>query len=304
MARLKKSIIQKSKLLIKSERTSFNSTETRIEKIYRFALQNRGGQFPNFEADHEFSNEAFKFAGKIQGLVERLARFLKERELKGIARFFFKNGRLLLELILYKCKIDITYLLLNEGLTTQVIIMTATAGGAAGFTISWFSAGASLVAPPLVISIILLRNVGQQIVNQRNYSKFKKLVKKMFEDNELKQTIRALFLEGEVPTTNTSIAMKLLDSDKNYLPEFNFKSDQTFEEFIKARMKEELGLVEHPTQEQLEEIIHRTKIKTKHKGKTVYFNDFIDEIAEGPDDIIDAEIVNEAIRVKVKNKEL
>ena len=96
--------------------------------------------------------------------------------------------------------------------------------------------------------------------------------------------------------------MKPWDSDKNPLPEFNFDSDQTFEEFIKARMKEELGLVENPTPEQLEEIIHNRKIR--NKGKTVYFKDFIKEIAEDPDDIIDAEIVKEAIKVKVKNEEL
>ena len=39
--------------------------------------------------------------------------------------------------------------------------------------------------------------------------------------------------------------MKPWDSDKNPRPEFNFDSDQTFEEFIKVRMKEELGLVEN-----------------------------------------------------------
>ena len=305
MERLKNSIIKKSKLVRQSDRPIFNSKETRIKKIYKVALENRGGEFENFQADHEFSNEVFKLAEEIKGLVERLARFLKERELKGVARIFFKNGRLLLELILYKCSIDISYSVLTEGLSIQVIVITATAGGAAGFTLSWFSAGASLVAPPVLISILLIRSVAQQIVNQRDYAKFKKLVTQMLEDDELKQTIRAFFMEGEVPKANL-IEMKPLDSDKTPLPEFNFdlQSDQTPEEFIKARMEEELGLVENPTQEQLEEIINRRKINRKPKGKTVYFKDFIDEIAEVPDDIIDAEIVEEPIRVKVKNEEL
>ena len=307
MERLKNSIIKKSKLVRQSDRPIFNSKETRIKKIYKVALENRGGEFENFQADHEFSNEVFKLAEEIKGLVERLARFLKERELKGVARIFFKNGRLLLELILYKCRIDITYSLLTEGLSTQVIVITATAGGAAGFTLSWFSAGASLVAPPVLISILLIRSVAQQIVNQRDYANFKKLVNKMLEDDELKQTLRAVFTEGEVPKAKANLVeMKPVDSDKNTLPEFNFdfQSDQTLEEFIKARMEEELGLVENPTQEQLEEIINRRKINRKPKGKTVYFKDFIDEIAEVPDDIIDAEIVEEPIRVKVKNEEL
>jgi hypothetical protein len=302
MERLKNSIIDKSVIKSDIPIPTPNSKEIKIKKIYNFALENRGGQFENFQADHEFSNEVFKLAQQIKRLVERLASFLKERELKGVAGIFFKNGRLVLELILYKCRIDITYSLLTEGLSTQVIVITATAGGAAGFTLSWFSAGASLVAPPILISILLIRSVAQQIVNQRDYSKFKKLVTKMLEDDELKQTIRALFLEeGEVPTT-TLIEMKPWDSDKNPLPEFNFDSDQTFEEFLKARMEEELGLVENPTPEQLKEIIDNRKIRKK--GKTVYFKDFIKEIAEDTDDIIDVEIVQEAIKVKVKNEEL
>ncbi len=121
MERLKNSIVKKSKLVRQSNRFISNSKE--IKKIYRFALQNRGGQFEKFQADHEFSNEVLKLADEIKRLVERLARFLKERELKGVARIFFKNGRLLLELLLYKCKIDITYSLLTEGLSTQVIII-------------------------------------------------------------------------------------------------------------------------------------------------------------------------------------
>ena len=59
--------------------------------------------------------------------------------------------------------------------------------------------------------------------------------------------------------------------------EFNFDSDQTFEEFVKSRMKEELGFVENPPPEQLEEMIHNRKIRNKRK--TVYFKDFIKEIA-------------------------
>ena len=296
MERLKNSIIKKSTLVRQSHRSISNSKKIKIKKIYRVALENRGGQFEEFQADHEFSNEVFKLAHEIKGLVERLARFLKERELKGVARIFFKNGRLLLELILHKCKIDITYAFLTEGLSTQVIVITTTVGGAAGFTLSWFLAGTSLVAPPVLTSILLIRSVAQQIVNQRDYSKFKTLVNKMLEDEELKQTIRAFFLEGEAPTA-TPIEIKLWNSDKNPLPEFNFDSAQTFEEFIKARMKEELGLVENPTPEQLEEIINTRKIKKKPKGKTVYFKDFINQIGEDSDDIIDAEIVK-----KVKNK--
>ena len=118
MERLKNSIIKKSKLVIKLDRFTPNFKKIRVKTIYKFALNDRGGQFENFQANHEFSNEVFMLAQEIKGLVERLASFLKERELRGVATFFFKNGRLILELILCKCRIDITYFLLTEGLTT------------------------------------------------------------------------------------------------------------------------------------------------------------------------------------------
>lgn len=132
MERLKNSIIKKSKLTNNGNKrilNSLNPKDMKIKKIYKVALETHGGQFEEFKVNHEFSNEVFKLAQDIKGLVERLARFLKERELKGVARIFFKNGRLLLELLLYKCRIDITYSLLTEGLSTQVIVITASAGG-------------------------------------------------------------------------------------------------------------------------------------------------------------------------------
>lgn len=79
MERLKNSIIKKSKLVIKPDSHIPNSKEMRIKKIYKFALRNRGGQFENFQVDHEFSNEVFKLAQEIKGLIERLTSFLKQR---------------------------------------------------------------------------------------------------------------------------------------------------------------------------------------------------------------------------------
>ena len=210
-----------------------NSKEARIKKIYKFALNNRGRQqFEDFEAQHEFSNEDFKLAQEIKGIVERLARFLKQRKLKGLLKNFFKGGRLILELILYRCNINITYSILSEGLSTQVIVLTATAGGAAGFTISWFSAGASLVFPPLLISILFLRNLTQQILDQREYSKFKKMVNRLLDEEELKETIQAFFMEGEVEGLTPSskrLEMKPLDFDKNPALKHDFESNWFFE---------------------------------------------------------------------------
>ena len=83
--------------------------------------------------------------------------------------------------------------MLTERLSTQVIIITLTVGGAAGFIFSWFSVGASLVAPPVLISSLLIRSIAQQIIHQRNYlknyAKFKNLVNQLLQDDEVRQTI-------------------------------------------------------------------------------------------------------------------
>jgi hypothetical protein len=302
MERLKRSIINKSNCPPSETNLPILSIkQARTKKIYNFAL--RGGQFDppvdELQAAHEFSNEIFNLAQGIRRIIYRLATFLKKRELKGIANIFFKNGKLILELVLYKCQIDITYSILTNGLSNQVIILTSTLGGALGFTISWFSVGAILVSPPLLISVLLLRSATQQILNQRDYSNFKKMVNKMLDDDELKETIRAFFIEGEGQTNvSEGLKMKLVDSNENFELDFKFNSepDENLEEFTKARMKEELGLVENPTESQFKEIIDR-KVKRKPRRKTILFGEFIDEIGVDlpDDDFIDAEIIRRNI---------
>ena len=316
MERLKKSIINKSKL-IPSKSRILNPKDDKIRRIYKFALDNRGGDNDNFNqmleeinTNHEFSNEVFKLTQEIEKVVARLAKYLKERELKGVLKIFLKSGRLILELLLYKCNIDMSYTLLTEELSTQVIVFTITAGGAAGFTLSWFSVGAALVTPPLIISVLLLRSLRQQISNQRDYLKFKKMINKMLAENDLKDTLRAMYMEVGGPTNSYGkLKMGPLDSDTNLIlqHDFNSESGKDIDEFIKERMKEEFGLIENPTERQLQEII-QGKVKRKRRGKTVYFRDFVDEMADhdadlaGPDiidlDIVDAEIIKEPIRLK------
>ena len=123
------SIIRKCKLIIEDDKSTPNSKEIKMKNIYKLALSPRRGQFENFQANLDSSGEAFKLAQQIKGLVERLAIFLKEKELNGLAKIFFKNGSMVLGIILYKCKIQVTYSLLTDGLSSQVIIITSTKGG-------------------------------------------------------------------------------------------------------------------------------------------------------------------------------
>ena len=88
MERLKSSIIKKSDF-VRLKTLVSSSKEMKIKQIYRFALTNRGGQIEELQADHASPNEVFHLAQNIKGIVERLAVFLKKRELKGVARIFF-----------------------------------------------------------------------------------------------------------------------------------------------------------------------------------------------------------------------
>lgn len=93
MERLKKSIINKSGLGV-SNRPILKSKKSKIQMIYKFALDNRGGQLEELTVDYEFSNQAMKIASQIQLFVERLAHFLKKRELRSLFKFFFLQGEI------------------------------------------------------------------------------------------------------------------------------------------------------------------------------------------------------------------
>ena len=164
VSQLRKCIIKKSRSVIKSGRSNLtpitNFKKLNLNPIYKLILKNRGGQLENFRVDHEFANEMYKLALDVKTIIEQLASFLKEKELKeGIATIFFKNGRLVLDLILYGCKINLTYLLVNEGLSTKVIVVTSTIGGITGFIVSWCSVALSLAILPLFESILLIRSI-------------------------------------------------------------------------------------------------------------------------------------------------
>ena len=302
MERLKKSIINKSKSRLGTPGIPISESQKyKTKRIYKFALENRGGQSEYLKIDPEYESLDVKLAEQIEKMVQRLASFLKERELKGVLKIFFRNGRLILELILVKCKIDITYGILTEGVSTQVIVITSTMVGVAGFTISWISAGATLVAPPLLVSSLLLRSVSQQILHQREYWKVKEKFKRLLNDDNIKETLKEVFREIQDPVSSSSrIEMGPSDLDKNPKLKHDFSGKSSEE--IKKTLQEKFGLVENNSDAELEEIIKR-KVKKKPKGKTVYFRDLIDEIDKIPDSgILDAEIIEKPIRVKTDNE--
>lgn len=129
--------------------------------------------------------------------------------------------------------------------------MTAIAGGAIGFTVSWFTAGVGLITLPILVSTLFLQSLTQQLLNQAEYLKFTKIVKEMLNDEELQETLRTIFLNDKAPpNTSMRIEMKPSDLDQNTTLKYDFgeKSSKNFEEIIAGRMKEEFGLIEKPTE--------------------------------------------------------
>ena len=65
--------------MCQSDKSIFNLKEMKIKKIFKFTLENRGGQFGKFQADCKFSNEVFNLTQKIKELIEQLTHFFRKQ---------------------------------------------------------------------------------------------------------------------------------------------------------------------------------------------------------------------------------
>lgn len=251
MKRLKNSIIKES-LLISAKPIPVNSKtyKSGSKRSLKIALEIKGGQ----QKDIISEADLYKLALEIKKIVEKLAAYLKERELTGFLRIFFKGGRLVLDLILQKCDINITYETFNRGVKTQVIVYTIAAGGASGFTASWYSVGATIVVPSVLAALLFTRSVMQQIDNYMAYRRFKTILMRLLDDPELQKRLQTYFTDGNArtqPPSSGQMEFQPLGSDTN--PES--ASGEDLDTRIKQKMKEEYGLIENPTDSQLEKII-------------------------------------------------
>ena len=218
------------------------------------------------------------------------------------SRLMPKSGRLIIELILIKCNIELDYEFLIAGSSVQVIVMTTIVGGAAGFTWSWFSAGGMLIAPPVLLGTLISRSMVQQFVNYRESKKFKELVLEILEDKKVEERLRVMFVDNEsISPSVYGVEMQSIQENRGF--KYDFKTVEDSDQLIKSIMEKDLGLVENPTDRQIEEIIKRPRKKVK--GKTIYFGEFIERnpnklpnknvINDGG--IVDVEFIKERIRI-------
>lgn len=100
----------------------------------------------------------------------------------------------------------------------------------------------------MLTSVCCLRSIREQLLNQRDYYNFKKKVNEILEDDKIKETLWALFIDpkGARPSSE-GLKIKPLNSDQN-------------------------PAIENPPKEQIKELIDRKVTrKPKNPGKTVGF---------------------------------
>ena len=170
MAKLKADLMRKSrKTKYAPKNTSYS---TKIKKIYRFALNPRGGQMSDIltqgQLESGFSRE-FTIAQRIQDMIIKTLIYLKTREENADKlRLIFLAARLGLNLILVRCNINIDYLV-ADGVPKTVSVIAACTGGTFGFIYGWFTAGMLIAAPPTLLSALMIKSLAQQYMHYKSY---------------------------------------------------------------------------------------------------------------------------------------
>lgn len=207
MEKLKNNIIQKSPVIEHSQTTNSSSSSSmnkKIQNIYRFALNTRGGQ----EYD-------FMLAEQIQNFVIRTAIFLKKNEKNTKVKYLFRLARIGLQFILARCKIHYQYIITDE-ISKEIAFIAICSGGAAGFVLSWFAVGAVLIAPPTLLSAFFLRSMYQQYLHNGQYREILNFSKKLIKDEEFREETISMFIEAKKRIENSNrITLKHLNCNKN-----------------------------------------------------------------------------------------
>ena len=187
--KLKADLIKKSKLIDSSQNISYSKNTKKIKRIYKFALDQRGGgEIEDIELVNQF-NRKFRISIFIQNMVQRTLGFLmtKEKNAKFL-KLFFMAARLGIEYILIKCNIRIQYIGPNE-INPQFAICAVCTGGTMGFVHGWFASGRLLFVTPAAITAFILRSFYQQIIHNRQYRQLLELSYRLTQDKEFRERL-------------------------------------------------------------------------------------------------------------------
>lgn len=260
---------------------SLKSKNSKIKRISKFALNNRGGDdydpFDEFmrmkEYELETNNQMSKIATKIKQQIEILLSFMKKQELKGILRTLLCNGRLVFELIVTQCQINLDYAITYEALESQVVVITSvvtsTSGFDLGFVISCFMVGAAVLLPVGIVVTFLLRSISQQIANNEQIELMLAGLNQAVANPEFLENARANF--------RIMIIDKTSNPNPNHIPllkhEFNNQVNLNLNEFIEQRsslrefisstLEKKFDLYKNPTDAQLDKFIEKSSKMTR-----------------------------------------
>lgn len=299
--RLRKSIIKKS-LIINSSTTTLSQPD-RVKKIGWIALEY---PFVNVRG----GSNAYDLAAQIEDVILKLVVYMKQRSVQGALKIIFRNGNIILELILKSCGIylDYEFMWIEGQTTTQIIVFAIVSGGTAGFTISWLSAGASLITPILLLTTLMFKSVSQQFCHNIDFAKIEQEILNLMENPTVRDTIKITFQdEHDVPLNSIEmipdeqpselvhrVAEKLSITEDMQLSTGELEFDDDF------NIVDSLGNAER--------FNNNNYVNKNPKSKTVKYSDFINGLDE--DEFIDAEIIQKQIqenpvRVRIdENKEL
>jgi hypothetical protein len=156
-----------------------------------------------------------------------------------------------------------------------------------------------------------MRSLVHQIQHNAECAKLQKAFKIFLERKDIKETIKTIFIDAQKQTDNSN-KIKLEDLNWNKNPAIKQAAEQlgifenapnpttlSFDTLdpnpdLKKILKE-FGLIKTPSP------------KTRIKGKTVNFRDFVEGMVDSSNksdlDVIDAEIVQEPIRIRIRDRD-
>jgi hypothetical protein len=318
MNRLRESIMKKSPV-IKSDSKTLSHLE-KVEKVKIIA--NQPSQYPFIRGGAGINS--YDLASQIQDLVLELAGYMKKRALQGTLKIIFSHGTLILELILKQCGIHLDYdfMWIKNQSSTQVIVFAIVSGGSAGFTVSWLSAGASLITPVLLLTTFILRSTGQQILHNIDFAKFKETLINLMENEKVRDTIDITFQDDpDIPVSSIQMSPNQPREKAQRLAEQLGITENEEMQFSTGELDfdGDFNVVKQEGSKELELPNNNNPINTRSKfkdrkirrAKTVHYSDFVRELDEmDNDNFIDAEILQKHMkedrtRIRIhQNKEL
>ena len=313
--RLRDNIIKESRLLTPSVETKnpdMQATliESKIQKIYKLALQSRGGadRFEELENAKDLMADFFKRVTikVVAFLHTNEARLQDKKQFRDLVlRIIVSQSRFAIEMLLRYCGINLSYVWLPEW--DEYIVLAALASGSSfGFTAGWLRFGLLAYGSPALLFGLMLRSFYQQWHHNMEYEKIKEFGKRLLSDPEFKEAVSGFFAKANENSSSTKFSYEDLNWNKNPDIKKNaeklgiFDNDPALNEPIGTLDSDADPLFSRPKRQA------KSNFKPRRRGKTVYYRDFIENLDQKNKinelDVIDAEILDKKVKLSIKDR--